>query len=106
MAAVHSQNFGFGPDSSRQQVEDALYKLEEANAWARVEQALAKGVQYLATANPGLDLRLSLDESDSSQMEVRLMYKQFSSDNIGIMFTISLVGGLQDQDVMNTQTYG
>ena len=56
MAAVHSQNFGFDPDSSRQQVDDALCKLEEANAWDRVEQALTKGVQYLETANPGLTI--------------------------------------------------
>ena len=56
MAAVHSQNFGFDPDSSRQQVDDALCKLEEANAWDRIEQALTKGVQYLETANPGLTI--------------------------------------------------
>lgn len=69
MAAVHSQNFGFGPDASRQQIDDALYKLEEANAWARVEQALAKGVQHLATANPGLmipDLTVLLVLGDPS----------------------------------------
>lgn len=69
MATVHSQNFGFGPDASRQQVNDALYKLEEANAWSRVEQALTKGVQYLATANPGLmipDLTVLLVLGDPS----------------------------------------
>ncbi|WP_151952334.1 DUF2268 domain-containing protein [Brevibacterium sp. Marseille-P9724] len=54
LAAVHRQNFGFGPEAPRQQVVDALRRLEKAAAWHRIEAALAQGAADLAAANPSL----------------------------------------------------
>ena len=50
MAAVHGQNFGFGPGAPRQEMVDALHRLEQADAWSRIERALTQGTQDLAAA--------------------------------------------------------
>lgn len=52
MATVHTQNFGFGRDTPRQEVEEAVLALERAYAWRRIKQALSNGTRELATANP------------------------------------------------------
>lgn len=53
MAAVHGQNFGFGSGAPRQEMVDALHRLEQADAWGRIEQSLTQGTQDLGTACPG-----------------------------------------------------
>lgn len=53
MAAVHGQNFGFGPSAPRQDMLDALHRLEQADAWNRMERALTQGTEDLAAACPG-----------------------------------------------------
>lgn len=52
MASVHAQNFGFGQNASKRQMEEALHALESADAWGRIEQALTNGVRELAAAEP------------------------------------------------------
>lgn len=54
MAAVHGQNFGFGPGAPRQEMVDALHRLEQADAWSRIERALTQGTQDLAAACLGM----------------------------------------------------
>ncbi|GAA1719391.1 hypothetical protein GCM10009793_15730 [Brachybacterium phenoliresistens] len=56
LVAVHGQNFGFGQNAPREQVEDALRALEQADAWQRVERALTEGARDLAAAGP--DVRI------------------------------------------------
>lgn len=56
MASVHRQNFGFGHGAPHQAMVDALRTLEEADAWYRIELALAQGTQDLAAANPGVTI--------------------------------------------------
>lgn len=68
MAEVHRQNFGFpfavshdsgaSGDSgasadSAERIREGLYTLIEADAWQRIETALARGVEVLETADPG-----------------------------------------------------
>ena len=53
MVRVHEQNFGFPTDdSSRATVEDALRRLEEADAWRRIEAALETGIAAVRAADP------------------------------------------------------
>uniref|UniRef100_A0AAU3GTQ5 DUF2268 domain-containing protein n=1 Tax=Streptomyces sp. NBC_01401 TaxID=2903854 RepID=A0AAU3GTQ5_9ACTN len=56
MATVHRQNFGFRPDSAAEQVHEGLEALVAADAWTRVERALADGVTALAAADPGVTI--------------------------------------------------
>ena len=49
---VHSQNFGFGPPVSSSRIHEALDRLENADAWVRIERALSDGLERLATAGP------------------------------------------------------
>ncbi|MFD6396537.1 DUF2268 domain-containing protein [Nocardia sp. NPDC060249] len=57
MATVHQQNFGFRPDSAAiEQVREGLDTLVAADAWTRVEKALADGVTALASARPGVTI--------------------------------------------------
>ena len=35
---VHSQNFGFGPPVSSSRIHEALDRLENADAWVRIER--------------------------------------------------------------------
>lgn len=56
MAAVHGQNFGFGPDAPHQVMVDALDRLEQVNAWSRIEQALTEGTRDLAAACSGVTI--------------------------------------------------
>lgn len=52
LVAVHRQNFGFGPDAPRERVDEALRTLESADAWGRIERAIADGARDLAAAHP------------------------------------------------------
>lgn len=56
MAAVHSQNFGFDLSAPHEQMVEALDRLEQADAWRRVEQALMQGVQDLDAACPDVTI--------------------------------------------------
>lgn len=63
LAQVHAQNFGFGPETSLDQVLEGLRALEEADAWGRVERAVRDGLERLSAANPTMrmpDLRVLL----------------------------------------------
>lgn len=56
LAAVHAQNFGFGPNSPTEQVREAVDTLEQADAWARIERALTSGLEQLGAAAPSVEL--------------------------------------------------
>lgn len=63
LAAVHTQNFGFGPDAPNDEILGAIDDLERADAWGRIERALDMGLRELASANPTLtvpDLKVLL----------------------------------------------
>ncbi len=63
LAAVHTQNFGFGPDAANDEILGAIDDLERADAWGRIERALDMGLRELASANPTLtvpDLKVLL----------------------------------------------
>lgn len=63
LAAVHTQNFGFGPDAANDEILAAIDDLERADAWGRIERALDMGLRELASANPTLtvpDLKVLL----------------------------------------------
>lgn len=63
MAAVHTQNFGFSMAAPHDEIQSAIVALEEADAWGRIERALTRGLDDLASANPRLampDLRVLL----------------------------------------------
>lgn len=56
MATVHQQNFGFRPDCAIEQVREGLESLVAADAWTRIEKALADGVAALTSADPGVTI--------------------------------------------------
>ncbi len=63
LAAVHTQNFGFGPDAANDEILGAIDDLERVDAWGRIERALDMGLRELASANPTLtvpDLKVLL----------------------------------------------
>lgn len=52
LAAVHSQNFGFGPSAAADKILGAVDALERADVWGRVERALETGLRELNAADP------------------------------------------------------
>lgn len=56
LAAVHTQNFGFGPDASKNEILGAIEALERADAWGRIQRALEAGLRNLGSTNPALTL--------------------------------------------------
>ena len=56
MAEVHRQNFGFpfvDSGDSAELIREGLDALIEADAWQRIETALARGIEALETGDPG-----------------------------------------------------
>lgn len=56
LAAVHTRNFGFGPEAAEDEILGAVDALEAADAWGRVRRALETGLRTLGAADPALDV--------------------------------------------------